>query len=199
MNTLDDHLRHADPALRLRRDVTDALLEDIADRLPAQKTRARRRWWRDWRIALPIGVVSVVALSGAAIVAPLVLGVNGEWVELDARIPITYQTNSGVSVTCEYGLYVSSENGRTADDERLAAFFAREDWTTIGQEIYDFAIANPVEPREGEVWTNDSPETRDAISFKLAFYPVIQSRLPADLRGNGSGWSSTDTCTGPYR
>lgn len=200
VDTLDEELRRADPAAGLRRDDATALITAMASGLPSQPAW-KGRWWKNWRITVPIGVVSVLALTGAAIAAPLVLAVGepDNWVEIDARIPITYETDSGVSVSCVYGLYVTSAAGRTAEDERLGEFLAKADWTGIGQEIYDYAIANPVTPQEGEVWSNDSPEVRDAISFKLAVTPVITDHVPADLLSNGSGWSSTDTCTGPFR
>jgi len=156
----------------------------------------RRPWWKNWKVMLPIGVVGVLALTGAGVAAaPLILA---DGVELDARIPITYVTESGVTVNCVYGLIRNGENGRTAERERAAEFLANEDWSGVGQEIYDFAIAHPVTPQEGEVWTNDTPDVRDAISFKLAVIPVISSHLPADLREAGSQLASTDTCTGPF-
>lgn len=200
VDTLDEELRRADPAVGLRRDDATAIITAMASELPSQPAW-KGRWWKNRRITVPIGVVSVLALTGAAIAAPLVLAVGepDNWVEIDARIPITYETDSGVSVSCVYGLYVTSATSRTAEDERLGEFLAKADWTGIGQEIYDYAIENPITPQEGEVWSNDSPEVRDAISFKLAVTPVITDHVPAHLLSNGSGWSSTDTCTGPFR
>lgn len=198
MDTLDEELRQADPVIRLRREETATLVAAMADMLHAQPL-SKTRWWKNWRIAVPVAAVGVMALTGAAVVAPLLLGDESGWVDLDARIPITYTTDSGVTVSCMYGLHVSSAAGRTAEDERLAEILASEDWTGIGQEIYDHAIANPIAPQEGEVWERDNPEVRDAISFKLAFTPVVSARLPADLRDAESGWSTTDTCTGPFR
>lgn len=198
MDTLDEELRQADPVTRLRRDDVTLIIASMANALPNQSSR-KTQWWKNWRIAVPVAAVSVLAITGAAIAAPLLLGVDGEWVDVDARIPITYETESGVSVSCVYGLYVTSAAGRTAEDERLGEFLADADWAGIGQEIYDYAIANPITPQAGEVWTNDSPEVRDAISFKLAVTPVITDHVPAELLAHGSGWGSTDTCTGPFR
>ncbi len=199
VDTLDDEeLRQGDPVVGLRHDEATSLITAMVGELQAGHLPTTR-WWKNWKVTVPVGVVGVLALTGAAIAAPLVLGVDGQWVDIDARIPITYETESGVSVSCVYGLYVSSAAGRTAEDDRLGEFLADADWTGIGQEIYDYAIANPVTPQEGEVWNNDSPEVRDAISFKLAVTPVITAHVPAELLNSGSGWSSTDTCTGPFR
>ena len=168
----------------------------MAGELPSQKV-PRPRWWRDWKIMVPVGVGAALALTGSAILAPLLIGVDGEWVDLDARIPIVYETETGLSVSCEYGVYVSSGDSRTAADQRAAEILASEDWTGVGQDVYDSAIANPHTPQQGEVWTNDTPELRDGIAFKLALTRVVTSRLPHDLQS--VGMRSTDTCTGPFR
>ena len=200
MDNLDERLRAADQAARIRPDVAAALIADMTEQLPREAVR-RRPWWMNWKVTLPIGVVGLLAVTGAAVAAPLILAVGEPYkiVELDARIPITYVTESGTTVDCVYGIYLNGHGGRTAQQERAAGFLANEDWTGLGQEIYDFAIAHPSLPKEGEVWTNDTPGVRDAISFKLAVIPVISSRLPADLRAVGSQFVSTDTCTGPFR
>lgn len=196
MDTLDNELNEADPAARLREDVVTPLISTMARALPSQAVH-RRRWWRNWRITGPVGVVGVLALTGGAIAVPFVLGVEGEWVDMDASIPIEYVTESGVAVSCKLGVYVRSDNGRTAEDDQAAKFLAEEDWTGIGQEVYDHAIANPVSPQEGEVWTDDTPELRDGVSFKLALTTVVISHLPPEMQG--TGLASTDTCTGPFR
>ncbi|MFS0731891.1 hypothetical protein ABC304_07780 [Microbacterium sp. 1P10UB] len=196
MDELTERLDQADPATGLRRDEAAALIMAMVDELPADRMQ-RPRWWQNLRIMVPLGAVGALALTGAAIAVPLVIAVNGEHVDLDARVPIVYETETGVSVTCEYGVYVMSGDARTAEDERAAEILASEDWTGVGQDVYDSAIANPHVPQEGEIWANDSPELRDGVAFKLALTRVITSRLPPDLQGVGMG--STDTCTGPFR
>lgn len=195
MNTLDEELRRADPALRLRHDEAAEIIATAVHNFPPQTAR-KSLWWKDWRVTLPVGVVGVLSLTGAAIAVPLLLGDENGWVDIDARIPITYVTDSGVSVSCVAGVYVRSESGRTAEDELIAELLANGDWTDAGQEIYDYAVANPRLPQEGEEWTNDSPEVRDMISFQLAFSTVIRASLPGDFQGV---LASTDTCTGPFR
>lgn len=194
METLNDDLRRADPARHLR----DDDLEEVLARadIPADG-EPRRVWWKKRRIAIPLFVWAAAALTGGAIVTPLVLGVGDEWVDLDARIPVTYTTQSGISVSCEYGVYASSEDGRTPEAERVGEILATADWTGFGQEVYDHSLAHPIVPREGDVWTNDTPETRDTISFKLALTAVVTSRIPLELRAVGI--AGTDTCAGPFR
>ena len=88
---------------------------------------------------------------------------------------------------------------RTTHDSEVGAVLGATDWTGVGQDIYDHAISNPVVPADGEVWTNDSPETRDLSSFIQAVQPVVEGRLPADLQGDVDMWRMTSTCEGPYR
>jgi hypothetical protein len=200
LDSLDEQLRAADPAARMRPDETVPLIAAMTAQLPREAVR-RRPWWKNWKVTIPVGVVGLLAVTGAGLAAPLILAVGdpANVVELDARMPITYVTESGVTVNCVYGMYLNGESGRTPERERAAELLSNEDWTGVGQEIYDYAIAHPVTPQEGEVVTNDTPELRDGVSFRLAFVPVISSRLPADLREIGSEVGGTDTCTGPYR
>lgn len=136
---------------------------------------------------------------GSSRVRPIVLGIDGHDVDLDATIPITYVTTAGVIVECVYAVHLGSTDGRTPDVERAAELFAERDWTGIGQEIHDWALAHPVTPGQGEEWTNDTPELRDQISFRLAVSPVLMSKLPADLQDSGIGFAGTSTCSGQLR
>lgn len=197
MNSLDDRIKNADPAKGL----SDANLspEILAVWERAQSTLPSRTLGRRWRIAIPLIAVALVS-TGAAVVAPAVLSVGEQntVVEPDAQIPLSYRTSSGTEVSCIYRVYLGGDV-RTPDERNIGAVLADTDWTGVGQDIYDHAISNPRVPQEGEVWTNDSAETRDAISFKIAVVPMLERRLPADLRGAVGEWRSTDTCEGPFR
>ncbi len=198
VETLDEDLKGADPATRIPRGEAAVIIEAMASALSWESDRPRR-WWSNWRITVPVGIVGALALTGAAAVMPLVLGVDGQEVELDARIPIRYVTDSGVTVECVYGIYLGSPAGRTVEVERAADFLADYDWEGIGEEIYDWAMTHPVTPGENEVWEVDTPELRDQLSFRLAVSPVVLEKLPPDLRDAGIGFSSTDTCSGQLR
>lgn len=197
MSRLDEDMKDADPATRLRDD-RGLFIDAMVDELVGQRTRAPRRWQR-WKTTTGVGVVAVLALTGAAASVPLVLGIGGHGVDLDATIPVKYVTTTGVTVECVYGVHLGSADGRTPDVERAADLFAERDWTGIGQEIHDWALAHPVAPRQGEVWTDDTAELRDQISFRLAVSPVLLSKLPPDLQDSGIGFSSTSTCSGRLR
>ncbi len=155
-------------------------------------------WWKRRRILIPFGIVGVVALTGAAIVIPLSLLVNGTQVELDAEIPIVYTTDTGVDVTCRYGIHFGDPTHRTAADERLAEFVQNHDWTGIGQHIYDEAIANPFVPGPNDDWEVDTQEIRDDFSFSRAT-DLIWDEIPAGLQQDGQSAGATMDCTGQLR
>ncbi len=194
MPEMDDLLREADPARTL--DDTHASRVVSARWETTRVTRRKRRW----RIALPLTLGIAAVCTGAAIAAPLVLFVGEEetQVEPDVVVPIEYTTISGQEVSCAYAIYLGGTE-RTDADERVAAALASTDWTGVGQEIYDHAVANPRGPQDGETWRHDSVGVRDAISFKIAVVPVLERRLPAGLQGSSGQWGSTDSCSGPFR
>jgi hypothetical protein len=147
---------------------------------------------------IPLGIAGVVALTGAAVVIPLSLGINGTQVELDAEIPIIYTTDTGVDVSCRYGIYFGDPVQRGAADERLAAFVENHDWTGIGQRVYDEAIANPFVPGPDDDWEVDNQEIRDAFSFNRAT-DLIWSEIPSDLQQAGQSTGATTDCKGQLR
>ena len=96
--TLQSELASADPASgdedaklrvlvhRLSTDAREASLAGSAARMP---------WWKRRRAGIPLGIAGIVALTGAAVLVPLGLWINGTQVDLDAEIPIVYTTSSG--------------------------------------------------------------------------------------------------------
>lgn len=195
MTSLDDRMKNADPARGLNdADLTPQVLAKWAR---VQATSPSRRG--KWRVTIPV-IAIALATTGAAVVAPTVLGVGEQnnKVEPDVQIPIRYETSSGAEVSCSYALYLGGDV-RTSRDADVATIVAGTDWTGLGQDIYDFAVSSPHTPQEDGTWTNDSAETRQAISFKLSVVPMIEKRLPSDLQGVVEEWRMTDTCEGPFR
>ncbi|WZH36713.1 MAG: hypothetical protein PIR02_18500 [Microbacterium enclense] len=194
---MDDELPRADPARHVDDVRAEAVVTRIWDRVRATTSAPPRR---RGRVVLPAGIAVVALSTGAALAAPIWLGVGQEAtpVDPDARIPITYTTRSGVTVHCVWAVRVGDAD-RTAQDARIGRALAQTDWEGVGQEIYDRAIANPRGPQPGEVWTNDTPEVRDSLSFRIAVTPVIERRLPPEIVALKPSWASTSDCTGPYR
>jgi hypothetical protein len=131
---------------------------------------------------IPLGIAGVVALTGAALVVPLNLAVNGTPVEPDVVIPIVYTTDTGVDVSCRYALYFGDPAHRSEADTQLAAIVKHHDWTGIGQDIYRRAIADPFAPGPEGGMEVDTPEGRDELSLVRATSRAIEDELPADLQ-----------------
>jgi hypothetical protein len=153
-------------------------------------------WWKRPRALLPIGVVSMVALTGGAILIPLTLSVSGVEVEPDVEIPIVYTTDTGVNVSCREQIFFGEPGERDDTDIRIAEFMRGHDWTGIGQRVYEDALANPIIPeRDG-----GTEPGFDQASFSTAAGRLIEAEIPTSLRGawekEGPVWSSVTDCTG---
>jgi|GEM_PF-1851484 len=176
---------------RLSTDAREASLTGSATRMP---------WWKRRRAIGPIGIAGIVALTGAAVLVPLGLRINGTQVDLDAEIPIVYTTDTGVDVSCRWGIVFGDPVNRSAADERLAEFVENRDWTGIGQRIYEEAIANPFVPGPNDDWEVDNQELRDYSSFNNALNLVIWEEIPASLLAQeGQSAGATSDCTGKLR
>ncbi len=200
--TLQSELASADPAAGGE----DAKLRALIHRLSTDAREAsfagpvaRVPWWKRRRAVIPLGIAGVVALTGAVVLVPLGLGVNGIQVDLDAEVPIIYTTDTGVDVTCRWGIYFGDPVNRSAADERLAEFVQNHDWTGIGQRIYEEAIANPFVPGPNDDWEVDNQELRDNFSFNNALSLVIWDEIPASLMEQDQSAGATSDCTGKLR
>lgn len=198
--TLKSELASADPAPGGE----DAKLQALVRRLNTNAREAsvtasspQTPWWKRRRAMIPLGIAGLVALTGAAVLVPLGLWVNGTKVDLDAEIPIIYTTDNGVDVSCRYGIYFGDPANRSVADEQLADFVENHDWTGIGQRIYDEAIANPFTPGPNDDWEVDNQEIRDSFSFFRAVN-LIWDEIPTDLDAGQSSGGTSD-CTGQLR
>ena len=169
----------------------------LTARLQAEESSAEAaHWWKRPRALLPIGVVSIVALTGGAILIPLTLSVSGVQVEPDVEIPIVYTTDTGVNVSCREQIFFGEPSERDEADARIAEFMRTHDWTGIGQRIYQDALATPIIPeRDG-----GTEPGFDQASFSAATSRLIEAEIPASLRGAGEEegpvYSSATDCTG---
>jgi hypothetical protein len=198
---LTSDIASADPAMV----PTGATTHDLVRRMAAAARQAstdmadaRRPWWKRPGTMVPLGIVGALALTGAAVAVPLRLWVNDIPVKLDVEIPIVYTTDTGLEVSCRYGIYFGDPVNRSDADEELAQFVANHDWTGIGQRIYDEAIANPFIPGPNDDWEVDSQDIRDSFSFGRAT-DLIWAEIPEDLRQTGLSAGGTSDCTGQLR
>lgn len=196
---LKSDLTSADPAAG----GDDAELNGLLHRLSADARSAatskpvgRIPWWKRRRVLIPVGIVGAFALTGAAVLIPLgQLSVNEIPVDYDAEIPIVYTTDTGVDVSCRFGIYFGDPAERTTEDERLATFVREHDWSDIGQRIYDEAITHPFVPGPDDKWEVDTPELRDRASFSRAT-EVIWDEIPEALMYDGWSSGASMTCKG---
>ncbi|WP_313479928.1 hypothetical protein [Microbacterium sp.] len=189
----------ADPV----REHEDPTRRELVRRLSVQAQRAssgakRAPWWKRRRTIIPVGIAGALALTGAAVFVPLKLAINDTPVSLDMEIPITYTTDTGVDVSCRYGLYFGDPLARTPADEKLAEFVKSHDWSGIGQRIYREAMSNPFIPGPDDDIQNDSQEVRDGFSFYRAM-DLIWEEIPAEMRQDGQSGGGTSDCTGVLR
>lgn len=163
---------------------TRAPLESLVDasRAEAVRSRAKRRRRSVWLI--PGAVVAAGALTaGATVFAP--------YFDPDVRIPIEYVTDTGVEITCTYALRVGSVVG--GENPELREWLTSQDWSGVGQRIYEDAVANPFIPGEDDKgeWTS---ELRDSVSFFDAMGQQISA--PDGLAVFGDEVAGTSDCTG---
>lgn len=163
---------------------TRAALESLVDasRTEVMLSRAKRRRRSFWLI--PGAVVAAGALTaGAAVFAP--------YFDPDVRIPIEYVTDTGVEVSCTYALRVGSVVG--GENLELREWLTSQDWSGVGQRIYQDAVANPFIPGEDDEgeWT---AELVDSVSFFNAM--GRQTGVPEGLTVFGDEIAGTSDCTG---
>ena len=193
---ISDELAAADPATP-----SDPKVRELVASMSAGAEREirsnRRPFWRRRRVIIPTLVVGALTLAGAAVVVPLSLWVNGTQVDV-VNIPINYTTDTGVQVSCRYGIYFGDPANRTEADEDLTEFVENHDWDGIGQRIYDEAMANPFVPGPNDDWEVDNQELRDNFSFNRAL-SVIWTEIPEELQKSAQSAGGTTDCKGQLR
>ena len=199
MADLDILLDRNDPA-REYIENTENLVTQMATGTGDEEIPARRptSWWKTPRFVVPAATGAALLMTAGAVFVPLQLAINGQSVDIDVVIPIHYTTETGVTVDCSYGIYVGDPLNRTPADQKLVDYLDAQDWSGIGDEIYDRAMANPYVPGPNDDLEFDTQEVRDRFSFMEALM-VIHERVPADLIVDGMSTGSTMDCTGQLR
>jgi hypothetical protein len=179
--------------------VRDAVLQmaySARNRAGSERAKAVAPWWKRHHALLPISIATMAVLTGGAILIPLDLSVSGVSVEPDVEIPIVYTTDTGVEVSCREQFFFGEPGDRDDDDVRVAEFMRSHDWTGIGQQIYEEALANPIIP---EADGGTEPQF-DQASFSSATSRVIEAEIPVSLRAawaeEGTLYSTVTDCTG---
>ncbi|MDF2582192.1 MAG: hypothetical protein K0R33_835 [Mycobacterium sp.] len=127
---ISDELAAADPATPSNPTVRE-LVRSMSAEAERESRNNRRPFWRRRRAIMPTLIVGALALAGAAVVVPLSLWINGTQVDV-VNIPINYTTDTGIQVSCQYGIYFGDPANRTEADEELTEFVENHDWDGIG-------------------------------------------------------------------
>lgn len=200
MTDLDELVDRSDPA-RGYTDRTENLVALMAASAASEASvvQARKPWWRVPRIVVPmVALGAAIVTTAGALLVPLTLVIDGVEVEPEVIIPIHYVTGTGVVVDCAYGIDVGAPASRTAAEQALADYLHSQDWSGVGQEIYERAMANPFVPGPDDEGEFDNQEIMDHISFTSAL-GVIYERIPAGMMTEGVSAGGTMTCTGQLR
>lgn len=196
MSNLDELIRKADPAIGINDETVERRVLDGISASRRSRPSTPRPWWTRAKVAIPAGVGVLALITGAAVVIPMQLQVDETPVEVDLQLPVSYTTSSGEDITCTYGIYFGEPEARPADLEEAIAELSSQDWSSFGDQVYQHATEHPVTPQDGEVWTVDSQEVRDKMSFELAVSAVVLGRLPSDLASGMPRFAGTTDCMG---
>lgn len=175
----------------------DAVWAPVMTReLVMEASAAARREVDSQRSHKRLGIVaSVIGIGALLSIAGTTLLVNDSDLSNPISIPITYVANDGSTVSCENVLGGAGGAAPEVVAEWEAAV-AGIDWTGVGQEAHDRAVADPFVPGPNDDWPDDaSQESLDMASWNFAIGAVIRERLPDDVPdGFYSGGSSN--CSG---
>ncbi len=183
--TVDDVLvgsKSEPPASIALNAALDSLVVETRAASEAQRSTARRR---------SLWLVPTVAAGALALTAGAVMFTPN--FDPDVRIPIEYVTDTGTTVSCTYALRVGSVVG--GENPELREWVLAQDWTGVGQRIYDDAIAYPYNlgaDAEGEF----TPEIIDSLSWWEALDRHTTGLIPAELTQFGDEIAGASDCTG---
>lgn len=157
----------------------------------AKASRWRRR---ALSIAVPV-LVAPVAVFGLT-------GGMDERLVPDSTIPIFYTTDTGRTVECSIDFY-NPEVLYVETDTHVEDFVNAQDWTGVGQRLYNLAVerlaANDPATWQPNEWptgviNQPTPEQRDQQAWVLAVDVLIVEPISANTPASNSWGMSTD-CT----
>lgn len=166
---------------QVRQQIADLVAKTHAADAAQQAPRRRRKLL----IAIPvIGFGALALTAGALVVTTMTPAVT---------IPISYTTDTGRTVACNVGV----GGGSILDPQATAIgdYLRSQDWSGIGQKVYDRAITTPYVPGP-DADVDLAPEEIDNMSWTDAMAALIPGTMPANLTADWTytGWSSD--CTG---
>ena len=151
--------------------------------MPRTRRSKKRLLW----IAAPVVVLPALAFG-------LTAGVEARSVP-DFTIPITYTTDTGRTISCSID-YFNDETNYAETDFGAVDYLRTQDWTGIGQRIYDNALARVT---AGDPFLSDpvsgSPDKtiQEGIAWTSAQLDLIDRTIP--ISAMTTGYGGEDHCS----
>jgi hypothetical protein len=127
---LDDLLHRSAPAARGHEVGVRVQVDSLSMKAKEQASRGRRGRRIAWA-ALPVLLVPGIAFATTASTEPRMVP--------DYSIPVSYTTDTGVSVECTIDFFNGELDYRESSTAQVD-YLRGQDWTGIGQRIYDRAL-----------------------------------------------------------
>ena len=196
--TLDDLLttsapprRSRDPrvASELQRVVAES--RALAGKRPTSPRRAPHRRRRLWWLAVPVLGIPVIGLVTTASTEPRLVP--------DFTIPIAYTTDTGKQIACSIDFY-NGEIDYREQSLTAVAWLEAQDWTGVGQRVYDVALGYENDPAWlGSELNSDHPTDAATIqhrAFLTAQEDVMFAALHDQVMTDGDHYGADSDCTG---
>jgi hypothetical protein len=191
--TIDELIARSAPptgaeSLRVQAMIRALAEESRAAVKSSPRSPGRRLWW----LVAPLLAVPAIAFATTAGTEPRMVP--------DFSIPVNYTTDTGTAVSCSIDLFNMEINYvelTTPEVEYLRA----QDWTGVGQRIYDAALAHEGDRAWWQAATVGWPggATSDdvqLVAWQHAVDENIFDLIPDGITPTGTGYGVTDQCTG---
>lgn len=171
--TIDELLTRSAPSSRISEPGIQVQLHNVvAQSRESARSKLRRTRFR-WALA-PVIVAPAIALATTA-------GTEARMVP-DFTIPVTYTTDTGRTLSCSIDLF-NGELGYVEVSTAAVDHLRAQDWTGIGQRIYDTAL--------------DYEAAGDWAPWSSAETELVQATVPEHLLTAATGGLGSDSdCTG---
>lgn len=172
--SIDDLLSQSAPPARKSEPGVQYALRRVAmesrERASATRPARSRLWW----LAAPAVALPMIVISTT--------GSTDDRPAPDFTIPVSYTTDTGRELSCSIDLY-NGEMNNVVTNTAAVDYFRTQDWSGIGQRIYDAALAYE---------RADHPN-----AWVTAEHDLTIDQLPAGavIPGDGGVGSNSD-CTG---
>ena len=191
--TIDELIARSVPRSGAEAPRVQAMIRAVAEESrAAAKSGPRRTSRRLWWLIAPLLAVPAIAFATTVGTEPRMVP--------DFTISLSYTTDTGTAVSCSVDLFnmeINYVESTTPEVEYLRA----QDWTGVGQRIYDTAVAHENDRAWWEEATLGWPggATSDDVQLTAWQHAVnenIFDLIPEGITTTGIGYAVNDRCTG---